>query len=123
MKSKIIDAKDFPTALKIAQKEILKNREPKTMQEAVNIITHALAILVISKNAKYGKENVLAFREQGVFIRLWDKIQRLKNKLFNNADLGEETELDSWGDVSGYGIVGLLLQKGWFELPIEGLRK
>lgn len=113
----MIDAKDFPTALKIAQEELKK--EPVTMQEAVEIIVRALSLLVVSKNQKYGKGNILEFKEHGIFIRLWDKIQRLKNKLFNNVDLGEETSLDSWGDIAGYAIVAILLQKNWFNLPIE----
>lgn len=112
----VIDCPDFPSALKKA-KEIYD--EPETFQEASGIISYALALLVISKNHKYGKENITRFGSQGIFMRLWDKIMRLENHLFKGADLGKETATDTWGDVAGYGVVGVLKELGWYDLPVE----
>ena len=35
-------------------------------------------------------------------------------------DLGKEGFVDSFGDLIGYSAVGLMLELGWYELPIEG---
>jgi len=113
----IIDCKDFPTALRIAQKDF--GSKPVNFLEASRIVSNALSLLVTSKNHKYGKDNIQRFGGQGVFMRLWDKIMRLEQHLFKGTDLGEETVMDTWGDVAGYGIVGVMRELGWYDLPVD----
>lgn len=118
----VIDVKDIPTALKKA-KEILypqePNWEPKTFQDGAELLCKALEITLISKNHKYGKANILDFGEHGIVIRLNDKYQRLKNMIFKNIDGGEETKVDTWGDIAGYGLVGLMNELDLFKLDIK----
>ena len=116
MLTTIIDCPDFATALTKA-KEILP--EPETFQEACQTVTLALSLLLVSKNHKYGKENINRFGGQGIFMRLWDKIMRLEQHLFKGAELGKESSLDTWGDIAGYGLVGALQDLGWYNLPVK----
>lgn len=115
--SSMIDAKDFPEALKKAKKEILKTRKsPRTFEEAVKVVTKAIEIIVIAKNKKYGKKNIMDLGDFGIFCRTYDKTSRLREHFVEGSDLGSETEIDSFGDLAGYSTVFLLWKKGWFEL-------
>lgn len=119
---KVIDCKDFPTALKHSEKEwIIKSGKetPTNFQEATEIICDAMKLMIISKNHKYGKNNILKFGQQGIFMRDWDKICRLEEGIFKNKDLGEEGLLETWADNAGYSLVALLLEKDWYKLPVE----
>lgn len=118
----VIDVPDFKTALTLAKKD-LNIQTPKTFQEAAAIIGKALELIIISKNHKYGKGNILNAKQfgidprQGTALRMNDKFERLKNGL-KGMDLGEEGFLDTWGDLMGYSVVGLLLELKWYELEI-----
>lgn len=119
---KIIDCKDFPTALKHAEdfwKKKTGKKEPTNFQEATEIICKAMELMIISKNHKYGKNNILKFGQQGIFMRDWDKICRLEEGIFKNKDMGEEGLLETWADNAGYSLVAILLDKKWYELPVE----
>ena len=58
--------------------------EPKTFNEACELVVLDLADLISAKQYDYGKDNILGFGEQGLVVRLWDKINRLKNLIWNN---------------------------------------
>lgn len=123
---KVQDIPDWPTAIKIARTIELGESAtaPDTFQQAARVLGKALEILLISKNQKYGKANILNATEfgidpkQGVALRMNDKFERLKNGL-QGMDLGEESFTDTFGDLIGYNAVGLLLELGWYELPIK----
>ncbi len=119
---KIVDCRDFPTAIKYAEKEWQKNNKktkPTNFQEATEIICDAMKHMIISKNHKYGKNNILKFGQQGIFMRDWDKICRLEEGIIKGKDLGEEGLLETWADNAGYSLVAILLEKDWYELPVE----
>ena len=109
----IQDCPDFKFALS------LNKTEPKTFQEAVQIITNALATLVISKNHKYGKKNINDLGQIGIFCRAYDKTARLREHFVNKVDLGQEGTMDSFADLAGYGIVDILYELGWYDLKLE----
>jgi len=93
--------------------------EPKTFEEACQVMAETIADLVISKQHDYGHENILAFGEFGILVRTNDKVARLKNLI--NADHPRcEAKLDSWQDIAGYALIALMLNKGWFTLPLRG---
>ena len=52
-------------------------------------------------------------------MRDWDKICRLEEGIFKNKDMGEEGLLETWADNAGYSLVAILLDKKWYELPVE----
>ena len=90
----------------------------------------ATELLLISKNQKYGKGNILTATrfqmkvEQGLLLRENDKTERIINGL-KGIDLGKEGLLESFGDKAGYSEIGMMLQMKtkngmtWYELPIE----
>ena len=98
--------------------------DPKDFQEAAEVLGRALTLLLISKNHKYGKGNILNSKDfgidpkQGVALRMNDKFERLKNGL-QGMDLGKEGFVDSFGDLIGYNAIGLMLELGWYQLPIS----
>lgn len=118
----IVDCKDFPTALKIAEvdwRKTSKKNKPTNFQEATEIMCDAMKLMIISKNHKYGKNNILKFGQQGIFMRDWDKICRLEEGIIKGKDLGEEGLMETWADNAGYSLVAMLLEKNWYELPVE----
>ena len=52
-------------------------------------------------------------------VRLWDKVNRLKNLVWGNSRPKNESVEDTLTDVAGYAIIALMLRKGWFELPMQ----
>ena len=95
----IVDCKDFPTALKHAEvdwKKKSKKNKPSNFQEATEIMCDAMRLMIISKNHKYGKNNILKFGQQGIFMRDWDKICRLEEGIINGKDIGEEGRMYNW---------------------------
>ena len=112
----IEDCPDFKTAL---QKAGGNEIQPKTFQDAVKIITDAMALLIISKNHKYGKKNINDLGQIGIFCRTYDKTSRLREHFVNKVELGNEGTFDSFADLAGYGIVDLLYELGWYNLELD----
>ncbi len=100
------------------------NNTPKNFQEASAILGKALELLLISKNVKYGKGNILNAidfgmdAKQGLGLRINDKFERLKNGL-KGVDLGKEGLIDTFGDLVGYSAIGIMLEMDWYELPVS----
>lgn len=118
----IQDCKDLPTAIKLAEEEwkIASGKNtPTTFQEASSILCNGMSKMLISKNHKYGKDNILKFGQVGIFMRYWDKVCRLEQGVCKNVNLGEEGLQETWGDSAGYSLIGILLDKGWYQLPLE----
>ena len=117
----IRDVPDFPRALEIAKGEILcaPFTSPTTFEQATKIICRAMELLIISKNHKYGKQNINDLGGVGIFCRTYDKTSRLKSHYIDKKDLGSESVLDTWGDLCGYGMVGVLKEnEDWYSLPL-----
>lgn len=64
------------------------------------------------KQADYGSQNIAAFGEYGVLVRVTDKHARLKNLLTNVKEPKNESILDTWLDISNYAIIATLCRKG-----------
>ena len=73
--------------------------------------------LLCSKQADYGHENILAFGDIGICVRMSDKIARIKN--LRNKNAMNESLLDSWMDLLGYAVIGLMLLANTFTLELE----
>jgi len=100
--------------------------EPKTFQEAAYLAAKETADLVIKKQKDYGPGNIVALGELGIFVRLWDKINRLLTLLWRPLLAGQppqearnEPAEDTWDDIPGYCLCRKMLKRGWFELPME----
>ena len=92
--------------------------KPTTFNEACQEIANELAELVCKKQHDYGHENILAFGEFGVLVRTNDKVARLRNLVGKEGIT--EPRIDTWRDIAGYAIIALMLDRGWFQLELEG---
>jgi len=79
-----------------------------------------VAEVIIAKQHDYGSDNILAFKEQGLVVRLWDKINRLKNLVWTSNDPRNESIEDTFTDIAGYAIIGLMLAEGTFTNKLKG---
>jgi len=92
-------------------------KNPKTFNQACYEVAREIADLVIRKQHDYGHSNIEAFGELGLVVRTNDKIARLKNLLGKEGVT--EPRIDAWVDIVGYGIIALMLDRGWFALELE----
>ena len=92
----------------------------KSYEDACYEVALKVAEVVISKQHDYGHDNILAFREQGLIVRLWDKVARLKNLLWvNPREAKNESIEDTFTDIAGYAIIGLMLRNNTFENELQ----
>lgn len=95
------------------------NDRSATFDEAVARIQAEVAALLRRKQADYGPVNLRLHGEFGVVVRLQDKVARLTHLLGPGRAARNEPVEDTWLDVIGYGICGLMLRRGWWGLPLE----
>jgi len=91
----------------------------ETFDQACRDIALEVARTVIEKHKDYGPDNILVFKEQGLIVRLWDKIGRLKHLLWEAKQPKHEAIEDSFTDLAGYAIIGLMLQRNCFTYKLE----
>lgn len=75
-----------------------------------------VADLVIQKHYDYGRENLTRHGTMGIAIRITDKIERIRHLMGNNVDPTNESLQDSWDDIVGYGLCGLMMYYDFFQL-------
>ena len=79
-----------------------------------------VANTVAHKQHDYGHDNITNFGHMGICIRLFDKLARVKNLTTRGSTALNESLTDSYLDLVGYSIVGLMLANGTFLLPLAG---
>ena len=94
-------------------------KKPKTFEEACYMVGLQIERTVIEKQKDYGQDNILAFGDKGIVVRLWDKASRLKNLVWNNKSPKNETITDTYRDIAGYAIIAIMLERGWFTLQLK----
>ena len=92
----------------------------QSYEEACREAALEIAQVVINKQHDYGHDNILAFREKGLVVRLWDKVARLKNLMWkNDYEPKNESVIDTFIDIAGYGIIAVMLSKGDFTAELQ----
>lgn len=74
------------------------------------------------KQASYGPGNIAEFGERGVFIRMNDKMKRLKRLVWDGEPnpLDDETIEDTFIDIADYAVIALVVRDGgWPTLEYE----
>ena len=92
-----------------------KKDDNASFEQDVDDVVKEVKELLLRKRSDYGSENISRFGELGVVIRLSDKLDRLVNLVVKpklsgkggNAVNNEPID-DTWLDIIGYGILGLL---------------
>ena len=97
-----------------------RTAHPETFEEACRLVAAQIAATVISKQHDYGHDNILGFGDKGLVVRMWDKVSRLKNLIWNGNGIAKHEPIqDTFTDIAGYAIIGLMLEKKWFTLDLK----
>jgi len=75
--------------------------------------------LLARKQHDYGHQNINKFGEQGVLVRLWDKIARYENLVRRGVEPENESLRDTLTDIIGYCVIWQMLKNNTFQLPLE----
>ena len=95
----------------------------ETFEDSCRQTALRVAEVVIAKQHDYGHDNILVFKEQGLVVRLWDKINRLKKLVWENNEPKNESIEDTFTDVAGYAIIGLMLAEDTFTNELSKDKK
>ena len=99
----------------------MDKKEPVTFQGAARLVADECLELMFRKQNDYGPRNILDLGVRGVFCRAYDKVARLKRLVWEGKDsrvLDEGVE-DTWRDLANYGMIAVMVERGWFGLPFE----
>lgn len=75
--------------------------------------------VLVERHAKYGPSNLLRHGVDGIRVRLADKQARLANLSRRGDQFADDTLVDTIIDIYGYAICGVMIERGWFELPLQ----
>ena len=64
------------------------------------------------KHHDYGPGNIGALGDKGLFVRAWDKVNRLKSLLWDGKEAQAEPLVDAWWDLLGYSAIAIVLLRG-----------
>jgi hypothetical protein len=106
-------------------REILKSEYP-TIYHGYQSIVDEQFELFAKKHLDYGMHNVSAgtnldtqdeteFAMTGLWYRLSDKINRWKNMIISGRKAQNETLIDTFQDVTNYGIIAQLVSRGMWK--------
>ena len=90
-------------------------KQPKTLEDAFNVICEEMREMFVQKNLDYGKGNILDTGEMGIAYRINDKLNRLKNLLLANKNPKNESIDDSWTDIGVYAVIAMMFRRKWFQ--------
>ena len=116
----IMNAKNPPSA-----REILKEEYPTIYNGYKSIIDEQFELFA-RKHLDYGMHNVSAgtnlensdeveFAMTGLWYRLSDKINRWKNMIISGRKAQNESLIDTFQDVTNYGIIAQLVKRGMWK--------
>jgi len=71
------------------------------------------------KQSDYGPRNIDRFGQQGLSVRLWDKIARYQNLRLKGVGPQNETLEDTKMDIVGYVVIAIMLELDWFKIPLS----
>lgn len=81
-------------------------------------IYHELLEILISKQVDYGPLNISnapGGATNGLMVRMSDKIERLKNLIYNSVEPNHEALEDSFIDIANYAVIALMVERGIWE--------
>ena len=116
----LINAKNTPSA-----RETLKKEYPTIYNGYQSIIDEQFELFA-KKHLDYGMQNVRAgtnldtsdeteFAMTGLWYRISDKVNRWKNMIISGRKAQNETIIDTFQDITNYGIISQLVQRGMWK--------
>ena len=94
---------------------------PQTFEEALDLCLADMRRVMIERQHKYGPDNIQDCGKPGVAVRLSDKAARLRHAWLDGrgVDAPDESVDDTLIDAANYAVIGLLLGRGWWGLPLK----
>ena len=95
----------------------IKDEKLRQKIEEFDKIVAKMRQIMIDKNSDYGNDNIGTLGIKGVFVRVWDKVSRLKNLVW----LGKENQVkdesieDTFFDLANYAIISLIVKRGKWQ--------
>lgn len=83
----------------------------KRFDNSLSIVMEDIKSTITTKFKNYGHANILEYGTDGVLLRMTDKFNRLRTMIGNNSNCVEEPRLDTWRDIVGYGLIGMMLEQ------------
>lgn len=74
--------------------------------------------LLVKKQVDYGPFNIWnapGGAVNGLMVRMSDKLERLKNLIYNDIEPNNEALEDSFIDIANYAIIALMVERGIWE--------
>jgi hypothetical protein len=74
--------------------------------------------LLVRKQVDYGPLNIWnapGGATNGLMVRMSDKLERLKNLIYNSIEPNNEALEDSFIDIANYAIIALMVERGIWE--------
>jgi hypothetical protein len=87
-------------------------------EDAIQYIFDEVLKILIDRRI-YGTDNIMMFGQKGVLVRMFDKLQRVKQIVWEgltNTDKNEKVT-DNVNDIIGYGIIWRLIDEEYWLLP------
>lgn len=84
----------------------------KQFASSLESVVDQLTETMTEKFRMYGNENILEDGKSGVYTRMKDKFHRLNNIMNGQNPNKTESEEDTWLDIAGYSIIGMMLTRG-----------
>lgn len=96
---------------------VLDSREEQLLNLRWNLyeLSDELIELMVKKNQDYGSSNIMdapGGAENGLAVRLHDKVARLTNLLATDSKPNYESIRDTFIDIANYGMIGVLVLDG-----------
>lgn len=94
-------------------------KKPATKDEAYDLLIAGIKHISERKNHDYGADNIGELGIKGVFVRIHDKVKRLKQLVWlaKTPAVEDESVQDTFLDLANYGLIALMLMTGWWDLP------
>lgn len=89
--------------------------DPKTLDQAYQLVLDDLMQMFLKKHKDYGKGNILSVKEMGIAFRMTEKIERLKHLLMSGDTPTNESIEETWVDLAVYAIIAVLLRRDQFQ--------
>jgi len=80
---------------------------------------YEVSSILADKQRDYGPNNIARFAEKGLILRLHDKVARLENLLSSSGEAKNESIADTYLDIIGYSVIGLMWMNDEFFNPLK----
>jgi len=96
----------------------IPNKTIEDFQEDAQEIYDQLLSILVMKQIDYGPLNIWnapGGATNGLMVRMSDKLERLKNLIYNSIEPNNEALEDSFVDIANYAIIALMVERGIWE--------